>query len=242
MLCMICDDKKNELETMKRMVSDYAAERSELYLEIQCFSAPFDMLEEMDRSGVPDIALLDICMPGVLGTKVAREIRSKSGDTTDIVFLTTSSDFAVEAFELHANDYLTKPFTKERLTDTLGRIIEKRQRHLYITVQCGNEIHRIDMYSVAYAEARNHSLEIHLKSGDCMKTRMTLTELKKTIPEDAGFTAVGASYIVNMRCVQSLLASAVVMADGETISVPRRLRGEVKKQYFDFYTKEATGQ
>lgn len=79
MLCMICDDKKNELETMKRMVSDYAAERSELYLEIQCFSAPFDMLEEMDRSGVPDIALLDICMPGVLGTKVAREIRSKSG-------------------------------------------------------------------------------------------------------------------------------------------------------------------
>ena len=147
MLCMICDDKKNELETMKRMVSDYAAERSELYLEIQCFSAPFDMLEEMDRSGVPDIALLDICMPGVLGTKVAREIRSKSGDTTDIVFLTTSSDFAVEAFELHANDYLTKPFTKERLTDTLDRIIEKRQRHLYITVQCGNEIHRIDMYS-----------------------------------------------------------------------------------------------
>ena len=109
------------------MVSDYAAERSELYLEIQCFSAPFDMLEEMDRSGVPDIALLDICMPGVLGTKVARgKSGVKSGDTTDIVFLTTSSDFAVEAFELHANDYLTKPFTKERLTDTLDRIIEKK--------------------------------------------------------------------------------------------------------------------
>ena len=75
-----------------------------------------------------------------------------------------------------------------------------------------------------------------------MKTRMTLTELNKTIPEDAGFTAVGASYIVNMRCVQSLLGICGVK--WRTVRrFPFRdvLRGEVKKQYFDFYTKEATG-
>ena len=78
MLCMICDDQKNELETMRKIVLDYAEEHPDLFLTIQCFSNPLDMLDEMDRSGAPDIALLDICMPGVLGTEVAREIQRET--------------------------------------------------------------------------------------------------------------------------------------------------------------------
>ena len=96
------------------------------------------------------------------------------------------------------------------------------------------------MYSVAYAEARNHSLEIHLKSGNCLRTRMTLTELKELFQGVSGFVTVGASYIVNLRCVQRVLPTALEMTDGEAIPVPRRLRSEVKQQYFDFYTKETT--
>lgn len=217
MLCMICDDQKSELETVQKLVAGYAEAHPDLLLSVRCFSSPFDMLDEIDRSGAPDIALLDICMPGVLGT-------------------------AVEAFALHVDDYLTKPYTKKRLVDTLDRVMEKRRRRLYIPLQCGNEIHRIDLYSVTYVEARDHILEIHLKSGNCFKTRMTLTELKKRFRGASGFAALGASYIVNLRCVQSLLPAAVVMADGETVPVPRRLRSEVKQQYFDFYTKEATGR
>lgn len=241
-LCMICDDEKSELERMQKIVSDYAGEHPALSLAIQCFFNPFDMLDEIARSGAPDIALLDICMPGVLGTEIAREIQSKSEEATDIIFLTTSTEFAVEAFALHVNDYLTKPYTKERLIDTLNRVMEKRRCRLYISVSCGNEIHRIDVYSVAYAEARNHNLEIHLKSGSCLRTRMTMAELKELFQDAGGFAAVGASYIVNLRCVQSLLPTTAVMANGETIPVPRRLRGEVKQQYFDFYTREATGR
>lgn len=148
MLCMICDDQKSELETVQKLVAGYAEAHPDLLLSVRCFSSPFDMLDEIDRSGAPDIALLDICMPGVLGTEVAREIQRKSQDVTDIVFLTNSPDFAVEAFALHVDDYLTKPYTKKRLVDTLDRVMEKRRRRLYIPLQCGNEIHRIDLYSV----------------------------------------------------------------------------------------------
>ncbi len=166
---MICDDQKDELENMKQIVLEYAAVHSELFLEVKCFSNPFDMLEEIGKSGAPDIALLDICMPGVLGTEIAREIKSKSEDSTDIIFLTTSSDFAVEAFALHANDYLKKPYTKERLLDTLDRVVEKRKNRLYVPISCGREVHLIDLYQVFYMEARNHTVEIHLKSGNCSK-------------------------------------------------------------------------
>ena len=242
MICMICDDQKNELEMMEQIVSDYAKERPELSLVVQCFINPFDMLEAVHKTGAPDIALLDICMPGMLGTEMVREIQSKSGENTDVVFLTASHDFAVEAFALHVNDYLTKPYTKERLTDTLDRVIDKRKHRLYVPVQCGSEIHRIKLYTVLYVEARNHSMEIHLKSGKCLRTRMTMTEFKKLFDSAGGFTPVGASYLVNLRGVQSLLPTALEMTNGDTIPVPRRLRSDLKKQYFDFYTREATGQ
>lgn len=242
MKLMICDDQKSELENIRQMVSEYASAHPEFALDIKCFCDPFVMLEEISRDGAPDIALLDICMPGVLGTEAAREILDKSEDSTDIIFLTTSSDFAVEAFSLHANDYLTKPYTKERLTDTLDRVTEKRRNCLYAPISCGKEIHRIDLYHVIYAEAKNHCVEIHLKSGRCLKTRTALTEFRSLFQDASGFAAVGASYIVNLRCIQSFLQTTLVMSNGEIVPVPRRQRGELKKLYFDFYTKEAAGK
>ena len=109
MLFMLCDDRERELEELQRLIADYAGEHPELSLTIQCFSSPLDMLDKIDRGVIPDVALLDICMPGVLGTEIAQNIQSKSIDTADIIFLTTSAEFAVEAFSLHANDYLVKP-------------------------------------------------------------------------------------------------------------------------------------
>lgn len=235
----ICDDEINELENIKQIVSEYAKAHSELLLKVKCFLNPIDMLDDINKNGVPDIALLDICMPGVLGTEAAKEIQSKSGENTDIIFLTTSADFAVEAFALHVNDYLTKPFTKERLADTLDRVIEKRKSRLFVPVTCGREIHRIDLYQVLYIEAKNHSVEIYLKTGKTVKTRTALADMKNLFHDVKGFISVGASYIVNLRCVQSILQSELIMINGQNIPVPRRIRNDVKEQYFDFYREEA---
>lgn len=236
----ICDDSKNELENISRIVSEYADAHSELTIKVSCFSNPLDMLDDMAKNGVPDIALLDICMPGILGTEIAKEIQSKSEDNTDIVFLTTSSDFAVEAFALHVNDYLTKPFKKERLVDTLDRLIEKRKQQRLVPVTCGREIHSIDLYGVLYMESKNHNVEIYLKSGKSVKTHATLADMKSLFYGMNGFITVGASYIVNLRRVQSILGSELVMSNGQSIPVPRRLRNDIKEQFFDFYREEAT--
>ena len=235
----ICDDQKNELENIKQIVSEYAKEHTELLFKIDCFSKPLDMLDYINKNGVPDIALLDICMPGVLGTEIAKELKSKSEDNTDIIFLTTSSDFAVEAFSLHVNDYLIKPFSKKRLADTLDRIIEKRKKRLFVPVTCGREIHRVDLYQVLYMESKNHNVEIYLKSGKSIKTHTALADMKDMFYNIKGFISIGASYVVNLRCVQGVLQTELIMINGQSIPVPRRLRNDVREQYFDFYSKEA---
>lgn len=238
----ICDDRENELENIKRIVSEYAKAHAELSIKIDCYLNPLDMLESISKNGVPDIALLDVCMPGILGTEVAKELKTKSEDNTDIIFLTTSPDFAVEAFALHVNDYLTKPFTRERLTDTLDRIIEKRKRRLFVSVTSGREIHRIDLYQVLYMESKNHNVEIYLKSGKNIKTHTTLADMKSLFDNVKGFISVGASYIVNLRCVQSILQTELIMVNGQNIPIPRRLRNDVKEWYFDFYREEAVSK
>lgn len=93
-----------------------------------------------------------------------------------------------------------------------------------------------------YIESKNHNAYIYLKLGKSMKTHTTLTKLKDLFVNVSGFMPVGASYIVNLRCVQSFLQTAILMENGENIPVPRRLRSELTKQYFDFYIKEATGK
>ena len=125
---VICDDQINELENIRHIVSEYAKAHPELLFTVNCFLNPLDMLDNIRKNGVPDIALLDICMPGVLGTEIAKEIQSKGGDNTDIIFLTTSSDFAVEAFALHVNDYLTKPFSVLELAARIRSLLRRSKK------------------------------------------------------------------------------------------------------------------
>lgn len=67
----------------------------------------------------PDLALLDLNMPEVAGLDVARLV--KAGATPSIAFVTAYDDYAVQAFELEAIDYLLKPVERERLAATLNR-------------------------------------------------------------------------------------------------------------------------
>lgn len=239
MICMICDDQQKDLEAIEKIVSRYANEHPDILMDIRCFSNAFEMMEYIEKNGVPEISILDIYMPGVLGTDIAKQIRNMGREETEIIFLTSSSDFAVEAFSIHASDYITKPYTEERITEILDRVTDRQKNKIYIPIRCGNEIHRINIYSLMYVEVRNHNTEFHLVGGTILVSRMTLKEVRQFIKDIEGFVPVGVSYVVNMRFVHSVSETTLLMTDGERVPVPRRLRASVKTLYFDFYTKEA---
>jgi len=69
----------------------------------------------------PDIAFLDIRMPGLTGLQVAQQV-AQGGGATRIVFVTAFDEHAVEAFEARAVDYLLKPIRRERLMETVARL------------------------------------------------------------------------------------------------------------------------
>ncbi|MFF2092752.1 response regulator [Paenibacillus sp. NPDC058174] len=73
-----------------------------------------------------ELAFVDISMPGGSGLELAGKL-DKAGSKTQVVFVTSHKDYALEAFELSVLDYLVKPVTQERLERTIHRVLESRK-------------------------------------------------------------------------------------------------------------------
>ena len=99
--------------------------------DAQGFTAPGTALKWLDGNRV-DLALLDIDMPGVSGITLARMIKEKWPDAA-IIFLTGYSQYAVEAFALHASGYLLKPVSEKRLAAEVQYALERKtQKQPYV--------------------------------------------------------------------------------------------------------------
>ncbi|WP_261807953.1 response regulator [Paenibacillus sp. N3.4] len=111
---MLIDDEENALDVLEILLREI-----DHVTVVGRFTNPFQALEVLGELPV-DVVFLDIQMPGILGIEVARQIREKMPHT-QFVFITAYSEYAVEAFEIQSVDYLLKPFTKERLQNTVSR-------------------------------------------------------------------------------------------------------------------------
>lgn len=124
----ICDDKIDQLKEIRNLAEDYVTRQQETATYTEYTNA-FTFLEDLDKQNY-DLVLLDVCMPGILGTEVANEMREKNYHA-EIIFLTTSDEFAVEAFALKAIHYLVKPVRQELFDEAMDRALEKvRQSHI----------------------------------------------------------------------------------------------------------------
>lgn len=233
----ICDDDTGDRERIAEDLRIYAAAHQEHSIEMTVYSSAFAMLDAFEKAGCPDIALLDICMPGMLGTELARDIL-RCSENTDILFLTTSSDYAVDAFALHAADYIQKPYTQEKLSASLDRVIALRQERTWLLLPCEGELHRIALEDVLYIETDGKRRIFSLASGRKLTARLTAAQLQDCLAGRRGMIPCGASYVVNLARVRCFSGTDLVMDGGERIPVPRRLRAQIKQAYFDFYLEE----
>ncbi len=111
--CLIADDEPHLARAL-------AAELAALWPDLQLLHTARNGVEAAERIAAlqPDLAFLDIQMPGLTGLEVAQGIEGG----TRVVFVTAYDEFAVQAFEQEAVDYVLKPVSRERLARTVERI------------------------------------------------------------------------------------------------------------------------
>ena len=109
------DDETHALERFERMISGIAE------LELCGLFESGEQLIAYLKGNPLDVVFLDIEMPGISGLQLSEQIQNLN-EQIDIVFVTAFNQYAVEAFEVQAVDYILKPLTEERLHKTLKRL------------------------------------------------------------------------------------------------------------------------
>lgn len=124
---LIVDDEAPARARMKTLIGDIQEHcQCELLAEAEDGQAALDLIVEQQ----PDVVLLDVQMPGMTGIELAQHIAdAKLSVRPSIVFVTAYDEYALQAFEVHAMDYLLKPVKAARLQDALIRIHAFRQQN-----------------------------------------------------------------------------------------------------------------
>ena len=238
MRVVICDDIQRDVETIRTALDTYAAAHSEYYIETDEYNAAADVLHRMEKGETYDIALMDICMPGIPGTDAAEEMLAQNPKMR-VIFLTTSDEYAIEAFAMNATHYLLKPFTQEQFDVALDRAIKKTEDQVLLSLDCVNGVYRVRISEIVSIESQNHYLQLTLSSGEPLKLRMKLSQMFEKIQKYPQFIKVGASYVVNLDFVRNISGNSIEMQGGVKIPVPRRSVEEVQRAYMEYCRREA---
>jgi DNA-binding LytR/AlgR family response regulator len=234
----ICDDKSDQIDVISSSVKAYFASKHREDYDISSFLKSFDFLDAQEKNPF-DLALLDICMPGMLGTDVAKEIRKRK-ENTEIVFITTSDEFAVEAFSIQAAHYLVKPFVQKEFDEAMDRVLEKTadNENKEITLKVAEGYTTLPIKEIIYAESDSHMLTI-FTSKEAIATRMNLNDFYLEVNQIAPglFILPVKGFAVNLAHIKTLKAEEMVLSNDKVVSISQRLHKEVKDVYFDYRFK-----
>lgn len=231
----VCDDEQKYLNDIKRLLDEYSLLKG-IDIDVSLFSHPFDLMRQSEKGSCFDIYLLDVIMPGTNGIELAGQLRRTSVDSS-IVFLTTSKEYALEAFGVGATQYLVKPFERESFFSA----VEAAEKNTYATrrknilLKSDGMLRSINLRDIVYTEAHKNNQYIHLSDGTELTVRMTVTELFEAFHDPKGFTRCGSAFIVNFAKVKKLTFSAIILSGGKEIPVPRGSYPDIKQRYYAFY-------
>jgi two-component system, LytTR family, response regulator LytT len=176
---------------------------------------------ELIRKLEPELVFLDVNMPGLDGMGVVRQLREKSDDLPQFIFVTAYEQHAVEAFRLEAMDYLLKPVDKARLAATIERarrIIQDRKApepaaaakspgstpRNKLMVRANNRYLIVDANDVIYATIDDGLITLVTTTFDGHSNYRTIEELQANLDREM-FWRVHRSFLVNINRIKEVV-------------------------------------
>lgn len=247
-MCLIalCDDELAELEKTEKLLSDYRKKHPGRDFVIQCFESADELLRLVrEENYMPDLLFMDIYMPDKnrascpMGMEAAKLLR-RMNYGGKIIFLTTSKEHALEAFDVDAMQYMVKPVSKEKLFSLLDSLLQdaEKERKKYILLRVEGRLARVSVNDIVYCEAQGKTQHLYLVNGTQYVLRMTMTEIYEQLSGYWEFVRIGVAFIVNLGYISSLNAKEICMDNGAKIYLPRGTYKGLREQYFNYYCGE----
>ena len=231
----ICDDEKMFCDSAEGMLKLYM-ENKAVPFQADVFNVSSKLVDATENGTVYDIYLLDIYMPGITGMSIATELRSR-GVKSPIIFLTSSTDHALEAFGVDATHYLLKPYSTENFCIAMDKAMQSITSHKddSIVLKVDNEYRNILVSQILYCEAADKYQRFYLETGEKLLVRISGTELYKMLSEYDSFYHCGRAHIVNLDYINRVTADGVILKNGAILKLPHTVLAGLKKAFFDYF-------
>ncbi len=229
------DDERTPLEDLARMLRN-----SPVVREVECAYDGHDALVKASTHAY-DAIFLDVRMPDLDGLELARVLR-RFAEPPQLVFVSAYDSAAVEAFELHALDYLRKPVGRRRVEEAIARVVAAIESDaaapagrpapggddpemIAVANLHGGSTRLLARSAILYVQSYGDFVRIVAADGRYL-LRSTLAEIERRW-EPFGFVRVHRQYVANLRNaveLRPLLGGTAELAfgDGQTIPVARR--------------------
>lgn len=195
-----------------------------------------EYLFKYDRQNEFDILFLDVCMKGMNGMELAREIR-KYDRKVQIVFLTGKTEYVFEGYEIGAVRYLVKPVEEKELGKALDACMEKfaGSRDDYLTIKYHGENLKIARSEIVYAKVNGHYLQMRTTDG-VYEWKASLKEMMDKLDPER-FVTANRSAVVNLEFIEKIAREECILENGETIPVSRGAYGPLNEAFMQYFFK-----
>ena len=167
---------------------------------------------EFIKSETIDLLIIDIDMPYKNGIETAKEITSIDKDI-HIIFVTGFSDYSLESFKVHPVDFIVKPFTSDKIIDSINIAIDHINSHklaktnfiddTLFVYKIRKQIHMLNFDDIVMFEKNSRAINLYTKDHDIIKFYENFDDLEKRIPPN--FFKSHKSYIVNLKLIHKVI-------------------------------------
>ena len=235
----ICDDIRVERQNIQNELERYLAERGLTdQFTVEAFSDPRTMIR---RCSVVDfeLFLLDILMPQITGIDTARELQEMLPDA-QFIFVTTTSEFVMDAISLKALYYLLKPYSSADFDEAMNRaknyFLGEETSNVLLSDAENNPL-SINVPDVIYVQdaEREKGVRLVLKDRTVQLPQYMLDGIRRLLDSDSMIQA--GNRIYNIENIRHISERTVTMRNGEKLGVPKEVYRIVREAFIEFYER-----
>lgn len=223
----ICDDEIDTCNQLEYHIQKYL---NEVYIEckIEIFYSGESLCQHLKNNEDFNLVFLDIELPQINGIQVGSFIRNILQDEiTDIVYISSKTNYALELFSNRPLDFIVKPISFEKIKIVLDLAVKRNGiRDRYFEFPYSRSVRKVPLQQIMYFKSDNKKIHIILQSGEEVIFNGKLVEVQKTLPE-LFFLQIHKSYLINYNYVSEYNYNWVKMINGDILNISKSHRKEV---------------
>lgn len=228
----ICEDNPVELAALEQLLQQELPAFFPDY-SLYAFSSGQDLIQNIKEKNIkPDLLFLDIYLEDTTGIQIANYIRSHMLQM-QIIFITSSQEYVMESYDVHATYYIVKPVTRERLQLALERAAEQNtEKEPCLLLKKGSDTLRIPQHSIQYVETFGNKTSIHTEQ-EIISVYKPLREIEQLL-DSRFFLMIQRGILTNMAYIDSIQNNLCTLKNGHSYSLSRKNGASLREKYFDY--------